>query len=129
MSTTLIIPASKDEFLALKGNFSEIVKVTILHEDKPPILSGLYVFERTSVRENHFVRKLAENPLIQIIECDSSPLLFDRQKGVILNNCPESSTGRITTYYPNYLYKPIGLRRVEEYDYMKQRLEAIGEWR
>ncbi len=115
MTTTSHIISSERELLALKGDFTESVKVTFPDESSPPFLSGWYVFERLP-DNNLFVRKRQDNGLIEIISCRTRYLQFDRNLGILPNNL-------------YYAYSPMGLRSETEYALMKKRLETIGEWR
>jgi hypothetical protein len=115
MATTSHIISSERKLLALKGDFTESVKLTIPGEDRPPFLSGWYVFERLP-DNNLFVRKRQGQEFIETISCRTKYLQFDRNMGILPNS-----------HY--YNYSPMGLRSGAEYELTKKRLQKLEEWR
>lgn len=107
-----IIPSSKIEFLNLRGDLTETVRITFPPGSK---LNGDYVFERTPYEINKFVRKSPDSELIDLVSCHTKGLVIDKKLGII-------------PHYQFYSYKSIDPEN-KEYDVLKERLSAIGEWR
>ena len=106
-------------FLALRGDFSELVKVTFFDECRAPSLSGWYVFERNR-DTNLFVSQnpahLDYSELISKVVASTEQLQFDRDLGIMLGaNC--------------YEYQSLGKIHQEEYNALKARLIAVEQWR
>ena len=114
MKTIPFIIKSEREFLELKGDFSESVKLTFFDE-RPPILTGWYVFEKVDGK-NIFVRKTKDSEVIYCFDCATNYLQFDRNMGILPNHL-------------YYNYNPIGLRDKEKFEEMKKRLISLDEWR
>lgn len=113
------ICSSETELLSLKGDFSELVKVTFV-SDNPKcydILSGDYFFvcRNSKDAKNLFVRQSIVPPVIDRLYCATEHLQFDDQKGIILSPA-------------HYLYLPLGFGDLE-YDGLKKKLESLGSWR
>ncbi len=81
------IPSSERQFIELRGDFTETVKLNFSVGENNK-LNGWYVFERTTKGKNKFFRKPNDSGLIDIISCNTQYLQFDRNLGVL----PDSST-------------------------------------
>lgn len=113
------ICSSESQFLRLKGDGSESVKVT-LDFHNPSSLNGWYLFLKTDSQQNSFVRQNTTNiPHIDRIFSETKYFQFDRNAGLILDSY-------------HYNYSPIGVElesNREEYARLQKLLEEVGEWK
>ncbi|MFZ5954865.1 MAG: hypothetical protein ACOYT4_00405 [Nanoarchaeota archaeon] len=103
---------SEKEFLELKGNFTETVRLKFYPNDHKKF-NGRYVYEKTNSNYT-FVRKGDELDSIYLISCDIKYLSFDKE-GVFPNSFN----------YNFHLLKSSD----EGYGQVKKRLESIDEWK
>ena len=115
LEITPVIPSSEKEFLKLRGDFTESIKVTFCSGDYSS-LSGWYVFERSTEGINRFVRKRLESELIETFTCETRYLQFDRNRGILPNSY-------------NSHYDPVGPKSSEKFGSLRDRLTAVGEWK
>ena len=108
------IVSSEREFLSLKGDFCESVKLTCSPHE-PHISNGWYVYERTSLGKHMFYRKRAESKLIEAVTCDTKYLQFDRNLGILPN-------AHYVDFYPVGIGNP-------EFEELKKRLTSVQEYR
>jgi len=110
---------SEREFLALKGDGSEVVKLTI-DFSKPSDLNGWYLFLKTKGNTNQFVKQsLSHLPLIDRVFCDTQYFQFDSERGLLPNNI-------------HFNYQPLSVEMdgsKEEYHRLQDLLEEVGEWK
>ncbi len=110
------ICSSEREFLGLKGDGTEAVKVTADWDMPDNFLNGWYVFLKTGAEENSFVKQSTTClPLIDRLSCETKYFQFDETAGLL----PDSF---------HYNYRPVGVGDVE-YEGLKAKLEAAGAWR
>ena len=108
------IIGNERRFLELKGDFTELLKVTFCSGDHSQF-TGWYIFERTN-EKNRFVRKIRGSEVIDTFACATEYLQFDRNAGILLNSY-------------NYNYEPIGSEHPVEYASLRERLSVVDEWR
>ena len=116
--TTSHICSSEREFLALKGDGTESVKITPDWE-KNSFLNGWYLFLRTPEGKNMFVKQSQCLPLIDRVFCETKYFQFDRNAGILPNSL----------YYD---YRPVGLELESsrpEYEDLRGKLEQVEMWR
>lgn len=110
---------SEREFLALKGDGTESVKVTLEFDNPTNNLNGWYLFLKEN-EGNVFVKQSLTNlPLIDRLLCSTRYLQFDRNAGLLPNS-----------FYCTYA--PVGLGMNWEkgiYERFKVKLENVGDWK
>ena len=106
------ILSSKEELSKLKGNLTEIVKVTF---DLCNInrLNGKYLFEREG-NKNNFFRKNPNSEEIEVLSCETPYLNVDKKIGVSFNII-------------HYIQKKINSGN-KIYEELKNKLNSFGLW-
>ncbi|MEK6906607.1 MAG: hypothetical protein AABW81_03225 [Nanoarchaeota archaeon] len=113
--TTHRICSSERDFLELRGDGTEQVKVTVRF-DGPNDLNGWYVFLKIDKGRNSFVKQSTTHlPLIDRLFCETKYFQFDRNAGLLPNSF-------------GYDYRPVGIEN-QEYEGLKKQLEEVGAWR
>lgn len=115
---TRYICKSEREFLALKGNASESVKLTV-DFSRPNDLNGWYLFLKENARNVFVKQSIAHLPLIDLVTCDTQYFQFDRNAGLLPNDF-------------HYNYQPLSIEMENhkvEYRRLQDLLESVGEWR
>ncbi|MBP7708067.1 hypothetical protein KA107_00140 [Candidatus Pacearchaeota archaeon] len=112
--TTLHTCASEEEFLALKGDGTESVKLTTEYDNPSANLNGWYVFVRDEGK-NNFLKQSATLPLVDLLTCETKYFQFDEKAGLLPN-----------TFHRTYW--PVGPSQ-ESYSSLVGRLREAGVWR
>ena len=111
--TKPFIISSERQLLELRGDFTELVRVTT-EPGEQNALNGWYVYERTAGEGNRFIRKRATFSMIEVISCGNGYLRFDRNLGILPN-----------AFEMNY--RPVGPNN-KEFEVLKTKLTDVGEW-
>jgi hypothetical protein len=115
VQTTPHICAREREFLDLRGDGTEMVKMTFNWDKTEHSLNGWYLFSKI-LGVNEFVKQsLHHLPLIDVVLCDTKYFQFDERAGLLPNSF-------------HYNYRPTDITD-SNYPGLKARLESRNMWK